>query len=243
LKKSDRIIAVSHLTENLLISKNPNLKDKVDFVSVGVDLERFRKIPNPTIREKYGIREDEVLLFFPGGARARRKGGEIFFEALSRLREEYNFKCIITGIGESREIGWTKYFYKKIKSLAFEKDLILTGEVDYNELPKYYSASDIVVFPSLFEGFGIPTLEAMACEKPIIATKTGEAPYIITNLKNGLLVDLGDDKGLYKKIKYLIENRDIRINLGKNGRKLVEEKYSWKKVAKRVKKIYKKLIK
>jgi len=144
LKKSDRIIAASHLTKNLLISKNPNLKDKVDVVCAGI------------VRDKYGIREDEILLFSPGGARGRRKGSEILFEALSRLREEYNFKCIITG--ESGEIGWTKSFYKNIKSLALEKDLILTGEVDYDELPKYYSASDIVVFPSLFEGFGIPKL-------------------------------------------------------------------------------------
>jgi len=241
LKKSDRIIAVSHLTKNLLISKNPNLEDKVDVVGAGVDLERFRKISNPTVRDKYGIREDEILLFFPGGARGRRKGSEILFEALSKLREEYNFKCIITG--ESREIGWAKKFYKNIKSLALEKDLILTGEIDYDELPKYYSASDIVVFPSLFEGFGIPVLEAMACGKPVITTRTGEIPYIITDFKNGLLINVNDSESLYEKIKFLIKNENVRMRLGKNGRKLVVEKYNWKMVAKGVKKIYQELIK
>ena len=207
---------------------------------MGVDINKFKKVKSD-IRKKYNIKKNEILLFSPGGARQKRKGSEILFEALSKLKKEYTFKCIITG--KDMDFGWGEKFRKIIKSFPLKDNLILTGEVDYDELPKYYSTSDIVVFPSLFEGFGIPTLEAMACEKPIIATKTGEAPYIITNLKNGLLIDPGDSEGLYKKIKFLIENRDIRINLGKNGRKSIEKKYSWEEIVKEYIKVYEELVK
>lgn len=240
LKKSDKIIAISHLTYDLLLSKYPAFKNKTNVIVVGVDINKFKKVKSD-IRKKYNIKKNEILLFSPGGARQKRKGSEILFEALSKLKKEYTFKCIITG--KDMDIGWGEKFRKIIKSFPLKDNLILTGEVDYDELPKYYSTSDIVVFPSLFEGFGIPTLEAMACEKPIIATKTGEAPYIITNLKNGLLIDPGDSEGLYKKIKFLIENRDIRINLGKNGRKSIEKKYSWEEIVKEYIKVYEELVK
>ncbi|MBU4347887.1 glycosyltransferase family 4 protein [Patescibacteria group bacterium] len=228
LKKSDKIIAVSHLTKNHLILKNSKLESKINLIEEGVDINLFKPTKNE-IRNKYKIKDKDSLIFFPGGARAKRKGSEVLFKALDKLKDDCDFKCIISG--ESREIGWREEFNELIKKHDLLGNIILVGELDYKDLPKYYSGSDIVVFPSLFEGFGIPILESMACKKPIIASKTGEAPNIINNGKNGFLFNVGDSKDLFNKLKILIKNPKLRKSFGIQGGRLIKLKYSWDKIA------------
>ena len=241
IKKSDAIFSVSHLTTKLISNKYPKFKNKVITLGEGINLKIFKKC-NSKIKNKYNIQQDEILIFFPGGARAKRKGAEIAFESLKKLKEKnIKFKCIISG--ESRELGWKKEYNNLIKEYNLSKNIILTGELNYKDLPKYYSASDITIFPSLFEGFGIPILESMACETPIIASKTGEASYIINNRNNGFLINVRDSKDLFNKLKILIENPKLRKLFGMNGKKLIKLKYSWDKISNRYIKLYIQIIK
>lgn len=240
LNKSDKLIAVSLLTKKAILNINPNFNKKLFFIPEGIDTNLFKKTNN-IIRKKYKIKDKETLLFFPGGARSKRKGAEIAFNALNLLKKEgINFKCLISG--KSREIGWKKDFNALIKENDLSNELILLGELSYKNLPEYYSASDIVIFPSLFEGFGIPILESMACSKPIITSKTGEAQNIIKNGTNGFLIDIGDNIELSNKLKFLIENPKLRKKIGENGRTLIEQKYSWDKIVNQYIQLYKQTI-
>ncbi len=223
--KSKIIVSVSHLTADLL-QKKYGKSDKIKILGEGIDLEIFK----PTkfdLRKKYNINDDTALIFFPGGARAKRKGAEVAFKAFGKLKKDGNlFKCLISG--KSREIGWEKEFHDLIDKYNLKENIILTNELEYSSLPKYYSNSDIVIFPSLFEGFGIPVLEAMACGTPIIASKTGEAPYIIRDGENGFIFDVGDSNELIIKINDFTNNNKLLIdNIIKKNINLIKNNYNW----------------
>jgi len=222
LKKTHHIIAVSHLTYNYLIKTNPKIKNKVSILSEGVNINQFKKLKYNELSLKSNVKQS--VLFSPGGAREERKGSKILLKTLFRLKETYDIKCVISG--KSRKFGWENEFTGNIKKYNLQDILILPGEINYKDLPKYYSASDIIVYPSLFEGFGIPILEAMACQKPIIATKTGEASYIIDNMKNGVLINSGDSKSLYNSIDYLIKNTKFRKKISIAGRNKIIKYYN-----------------
>lgn len=239
LKKSNRIISVSPMTKKLLLEQNYKLKNRIFLISEGVDTDRF-KPRDFKIKKIYNIKKNELVLFFPGGVRAKRKGAETAFKAFKKLKSNnVEFKCIISG--KNREFGWDEELKLLISKYKLSDNLILVGELDYNDLPKYYSASDIVIFPSLFEGFGIPILESMSCGKALIASRTGAAEDIIKDGEDGLLFKVGDYLNLFKKIKLLVENNNKRIEIGENARKKALQ-YSWDKIANEYLKVYEEVL-
>lgn len=228
IRRSRKIIVPSHLVKALLIKNN--VRKRIHVIPNGIDLSFFKKTSSLKARASLGLEEDRFYIFFPGGARAKRKGALDLVKAFSQLRN-VNFKCIITGT--SREIGWHKELRNAINNEGINDKFIWIGEVVYKLLPKYYSLADIVVYPSIFEGFGLPILEALAIGKPVICTKTGEAPYIIKNNRNGLLVDGGDSAKLAEAINVLVKSAGIRRVLSKRG-VLTAKEYSWETAAAKV---------
>jgi len=122
--------------------------------------------------------------------------------------------------------------------LKISERVKFTGFVHKSEKVLYYKSADVLVLPSLYEVFGIVNLEAMACNVPIVASKIGGIPDVVKDGENGLLVPPRDSEALADAIIYLLKNKDIRERMGENGRKLVEEKYTWKKVAEETDKLY-----
>ena len=91
------------------------------------------------------------------------------------------------------------------------------------------------------EAFGIVNLEAMACGIPVISSKLGGIPDVVTDKKTGLLVKPEDEEALTDAIIFLLENEDIARKMGNNGKRKVEE-YSWKKIAEKTEEVYESLI-
>jgi glycosyltransferase involved in cell wall biosynthesis len=238
LSKSDSIISDSHLTQKLL-SVNSNLVNKLHHVNVGVDTSAFRYNSKSNIRKINNISNNEIIFFMPGGARSKRKGSLLLFDALSKINHKFEYKCIISG--DSREAGWKNTFNEGIIQYGLKSQIILPGEIAYSSLPDYYSAADIVLFPSIFEGFGIPTLEALSCEKPLIVTETGEAGHIVKSRQNAILIQPESSSELYSAIVELVVNINLRNKLAANARKSVVNTYDWNHIANRVIDLYKKL--
>ncbi len=235
-KRSSTIITVSRLVEKQLKSLYP-LKNII-LVPDGVDLSLFKKLSAGQLRKEMKISLTEILLFFPGGARARRKGALDLIMAFSGM-SDLNFKCIISG--ESRELGWKQELNHAIQAANFKDKFIWVGELKYTDLPKYYSCADIVVYPSTFEGFGLPALEALACGKPLICTKTGEMPYFVKNDQNGLLVSVGDVAQLQNALEKLIASTAQRKRLARNARKSIVN-YSWGSMSERIIMLHKHIL-
>lgn len=223
------IITDSHVVKESL--QKIALNKPIQVLPCGVDLSFFRNTPALTTRKKLGVRPNELLLFFPGGSRSKRKGALDLFSALREMNNQ-NYRCVISG-DPRNDIGWSQDFRKSLKNSGLEDKFILLGEINFSELPEYYSAADIVVYPSTLEGFGLPALEAVACGRPFIGTRTGEMPYIIKNGHNGVLVDTNSPHQLRTALERLMSRESERKKLADNARKSVM-RYSWAALGKEV---------
>ena len=122
--------------------------------------------------------------------------------------------------------------------------VILTGFIPPERIPQAYLLGDIFVGPSqIKEGLGMVFLEAAAAGLPIIATRRGGIPEIVQEGLNGLLLTQHDDpQELAAKIMQLLEDRDLRLRLGQQGRAWVQEHFSWEKIARRQEEVYDEIV-
>jgi len=119
-----------------------------------------------------------------------------------------------------------------------ETHVLFEGELASEELRNWYAASTVVVLPSYSEGLGKVLLEAQAMERPAIAYDTGGVREAIRHSETGYLVKKGDIKGLASRLKELINDPDKRCEMGKQGRKFVDVKFSMESLAMRHEEFY-----
>lgn len=109
------------------------------------------------------------------------------------------------------------------------KSVSFTGLVQHSELHKHYQNSDVFILPSVcHEAFGMPIIEAMAMELPVIATRSGAFPEIVKEGQTGILVEPGDSDALAEAILILLSDENLRKSMGKSGQQRALEKFSWK---------------
>ena len=111
------------------------------------------------------------------------------------------------------------------------------GRRDQDELPYYYSAADVCIVPSHYESFGLVALEALACGTPVVASRVGGLTYIVEDGVNGFLVPTGDSQALAHRISQLLEDCQLRRQMGLYGMEMARE-YAWPKIADRVMALY-----
>jgi glycosyltransferase involved in cell wall biosynthesis len=122
-------------------------------------------------------------------------------------------------------------------------DIYFLGRVPKNDLVYAYLSADIFVFPSLRKGLPLSVLEAMACGLPVVGFDVPGMNDVIVNGENGLLVPARDPKALANAVLALLNDEDLRRELGQKARKLVVEKYNWDTVISKIEKIYYEAIK
>ncbi|MCX7697936.1 MAG: glycosyltransferase family 4 protein [Candidatus Goldbacteria bacterium] len=245
MKFYDFIIAPSEELKEKSIKFFNFKKDKVFFISNGVDVQRFRPI---NIKEKYNkkleifkfwnLDQRKYLIFCP--RRLEPKNGvEFFVKAIQLLiKEEKNFWALISG--NEYILSYANFIKNLIKELNLENYIFFTGSIPNEKIIDYYQASDIVVLPSLMEAVSISGLEALACGIPVIGTKVGGIPFIISDKENGLLVEPKNYYQIYESILYLIKNDKLRFDMSKKSRQLIENNFSWDKIVLKIESIYKK---
>lgn len=168
------------------------------------------------------------------------KGLEYLMKSFKNLVKDYHdLKLMIVGDGDLKD-----YYMKLSRIYKIEKSVIFVGKiVVFEELTKYYEASDIVVYPSkTSESFGMVIIEAMAAEKPVIANNVPGVRSVIDNGVNGFLTEPKNVEEMNSRIKLLLDNKNLRIKMGHNGRKKVEKMYSWNKIVKKLDILYKKYM-
>ncbi|HIP90277.1 MAG TPA: glycosyltransferase family 1 protein, partial [Candidatus Nanopusillus sp.] len=190
LRTVDKIISVSHHTRKDIIKYFKIPEDKIEVIYNGVD-EKYKPLSEEeinNIKEKYSINYPFILYV---GTLEPRKNIPTLIKAYYKLKKQgLPHKLVITG-----KKGW-KYrsIFKTINKLNLRKDVIFTGYVPDEDLPTLYNAADLFVYPSLYEGFGLPPLEAMACGTPVITSNTSSLPEVVGDA--GIMVDPYDVDGL-----------------------------------------------
>ena len=109
--------------------------------------------------------------------------------------------------------------------------MTITGRVSKEELVRLYNQAEVFVSPSLYEGFGLPAAEAMACGAPIVATTAGAFPEVIEDGVSGLLVPPGDTRALADAIERVLGDGLLQRRLGREGRQRIVEQFSWRETA------------
>jgi glycosyltransferase involved in cell wall biosynthesis len=212
-KKASIVMAVSKSVENEIIVDYPVTRNKTC-------VHRFKisEIFNPHVSK------DLKMLFNPNGpvvltiARiSPEKGLHCLVEAARTVVKEIpNVKFVIQPY--SIQEKYKKNLLTMISQLNLQSHFIVyTKHVPYSEIPRYMMASDVFALPSLAEGLGVVLLEAMACGLPIVASKVGGIPEVVTHDYNGLLVEPGDPEELANSIIMVLLNEDLRKKLSKGA--------------------------
>ena len=218
--KASRLIAVSHATKEEFVKHYEVDEAKIDVVWEGIDMRFFRHQDGAALRERLNIKDENVLLYV--GFSTPRKGLEYLGQALALL--ERDVKLIIVGRWEK---GYRQRFLRAAGDEASR--IIETGYVQEDQMPFYYSLADVLVLPSLLEGFGLPLVEAMACGTPVVATNVGSIPEVVGDA--GLLVPPGDHRALADCLNRLLRDGALRRRLGSRGRQRAETHFSRERMA------------
>ena len=240
-RSSDMIItSCNHAKRNMVNMGIP--ESKIRIVSGGVDTKKFRPLVDQNTNRQLarGLHRKGGHIILSVGYIDLLKGFRFLIKALKLLKRKYRrLMCVIAGGGDLTEI-------LKLRRLAYRlgvhDSLIILGHVSYEKMPYVYSISDIVVLPSLREGTPLVLLEAMACGKPVVATRVGGIPEIIEHGEDGLLVRPKDVEGLSKAILTLLEDPGLREEMGKKARRRAVKEFDWDIKADEVIRVYKEVL-
>ena len=153
-----------------------------------------------------------------------RKNITRLLEAFAKTKSRETLALVIAG-----KKGWLyKGIFETVKKLNLANRVILTGFVDDEDLPSVYSSARAFVYPSLYEGFGLPPLEAMACGTPVITSDTTSLPEVVG--KAALLVDPTDAEAIAAAMRRLMDDVALGHNLLQLGLERAKE-FSWQQTA------------
>jgi glycosyltransferase involved in cell wall biosynthesis len=201
-------------------------KEKVSVVYNGMDVDLFQNTGE--------AREDNALLFV-GNTEDTKKGLVYLFEAMTLLPEHVTLTIVDDG-PPKKLTAW-----ELIQKFNIEHRVKFTGKLSSEELVSIYSRKTILVMSSLFEGFGLPAVEAMSCKTPVVVTTAGSLKEVVTP-DCGILVEPQNPAALKDAIMKLLKNKKLREQMGKNGRKRAVENFSWSVAAKNTLEVYKSVI-
>jgi glycosyltransferase involved in cell wall biosynthesis len=224
----DRIITVSHDSAREITHAFGVPPEKISVVYNGLDSEEFAPIP--------GIPKKPRSLIFVGNSEDRKKGLLYLLQALAYLPDDITLTVVDGGAPRRSFATMLTEKYKIVHRVRF------TGKINSGDLIRYYCRAEIAVVPSLYEGFGFPAAEAMACELPVISSTAGALPEVVGNDGAALLVPPRDARAIADAVLSLIDNPDLRHRLGKAARERVLRLFTWENAARQMVEVYQEVM-
>lgn len=236
LRVVDKVIAVSEYLKRVLT--NDFGARNIVVIPNGVDTECFNpKVSGDEMRRKLKLESTPTVLYV--GRVVPHKGLQYLVQAMPLvLRELPETKFVIAG--EEKENG--QEIKKLVGRMGVGSSVTFTGYVPEEDLPRIYNACDVFCSPSLWEGFGMPFIEASACGKPCVGFRTRAVPEVINDQKTGLLVDPGDIKHLAEALITILSDRSLAKRMGARAVERVKKLYSWESIVDRVLEVYYSLV-
>lgn len=236
---ADHVITISNFSKKDIMEQFKVKKDKITVAYPGFNKNIFHPIVNKMkiqeVLRKYGV-EGEYIIYI--GTIQPRKNLIRLFEAVSRI-ENINLVVVGKTTGDGRQ-GWMfDEIIKKPKELGIENRVIFTGFVPTESLVYLLNGAKAYILPSLWEGFGIPVVEAMACEIPVIVSNVSSLPEVVG--KAGILVDPMSLDQIEQAIRLLISDSKLRNKKSKEGLNQTK-KFSWEKMTRSVLKVFEKVV-
>ncbi len=238
-RKADCVIVPSHAVKGDVVRYVGFPEDRVVVTPEGCDA-RFRPVRlEAALRDvvaKYGLPARYLLAV---GTLEPRKNLAALLEAFARLRRgravDPNLRLVLAGAR-----GWLdEPLFRTVRALGLERAVHFPGFIEDDDLPAVYSGAALFVFPSLYEGFGLPPLEAMACGVPVVASNVSAMPEVAGDA--AILVDPRDVDGLASAIARVLRDGALRARLRVAGIARARQ-FSWETTARRTLDAYATLV-
>ncbi len=234
-ERSDLILTISESAKSDIIKHFNVDEKKIEIVTPGIDLEKYlhnyTDMELENVRKKYKLPENYILYL---GTIEPRKNIERTIKAFIKYKKEVkdDLKFVIVG-GK----GW-KYdnIMKLIESMG--TDIILTGYIDEEDKIPIYKLAQIFAFPSLYEGFGMPVLEAMAAGVPVITSNVSSLPEVAGDA--AILVNPLNEDEIFEAYKKILSDKKLQLEMIEKGLEQAK-KFEWKESAKVLEQIYEKM--
>ncbi|MHB0867607.1 MAG: glycosyltransferase family 4 protein [Thermoleophilia bacterium] len=231
---ASQIITISEFSRQDILDWSGIDPDRISVVKDGVS-DRFRPVTDETalhnLRLRYGLPPRFILCV--GSTEPRKNIGRAI-QAFAELRRvEPGIGLVVTGVDYCRVSPQTAYGDLPVDGVTF------TGYVHDVDMPALYSAAELLFFPTLYEGFGLPPLEAMACGTPVVTSNTTSLPEVTG--KAALLVDPTNIAELAGALQMALDSQELRDSLVTAGH-LQVAKYSWRQMAAETREIYARVI-
>lgn len=229
VERSDKIITISQSSKSDILKFYPKINEKkIKVISHGFDGRIFSKerdLEKETeIKNKMDINGKYILYV---GVIQPRKNLSILIEAFEKMKSKEtnaDLKLVLAG---GKAWMWENVFEEVEKSL-WKKDIIMPGKIEFRDLGHLMRGAEIFCFPSLYEGFGIPILEAFAARVPVICSNNSSLPEV--GGKAAVYFDGKNSSELAEKIEEILKNESLRTELIRKGQEQIE-KFSWEKCA------------
>jgi glycosyltransferase involved in cell wall biosynthesis len=236
LRSADKIITISEFTNNEIISLYPGYKRKITVIHNGVsdlfmpvnDAEKIKRI-----KAGFGIKADYILYL---GTYKKHKNLIALVKAYSELPEDIKDGHQLLIIGK-RDVRYPEV-PDMVRELRLENRVVFRDYIEDSDLPTLYSGADLFVLPSVYEGFGLPVIEAMACGTPVVASRIP----VLSEITGGsaLLVDPHNIQEMKDSICKILSDKQLSESLSGKGLQQAK-RFSWFEAAEKVKEIYESL--
>lgn len=227
MERADRIVTDSEFSKSEIIKYYPQFAEKIRVVPCGVDLERFhperdaRKIAK--VRETYGLSEQYFLYL---GTLEPRKNLERLIDAYGQFVKNHAHPAQLVLAGGK---GWLyDGIFAKVQALGLENQVIFTQYIDSGDMCALMSGALAFVFPSIYEGFGMPPLEAMACGTPVLVSDAASLPEVTGD--SAVIVKPDSTDSIAEGLEQLFTDAELRARLSVEGLERAKQ-FSWERSA------------
>lgn len=238
VRKSNKIIADSKSSKEDIVRILGVPESKVVVIYPGVE-EKFRPLADSdsahNLCQRYSLSK-EIILFVGNMKPHKNLAG--LMEAFARLRQDDGVDCQLVVIGEKDRHFWQ--IQAKVQELKLQQEVVFTGLVAEDEMPLFYNAAEVLVLPSLYEGFGLPALEAMACGTPVVCSNTSSLPEVVGDA--AILFNPKSIDEMTKAISRLLGDKSLKQKMVKEGLERAKL-FSWKKTVQETVEVYNQAIK
>jgi glycosyltransferase involved in cell wall biosynthesis len=233
LRDASEVIALTK-TEAKQYKKMDVDEDKIEIVPNGINLSEYENLPEKgEFRRKYSISDDEKIILYLGRIH-KIKGIDLLVKAFADLIEGLDdVRLVLVG----HDDGFLSTLKRQIEDLKIGDRILFTGSLYGRDKLEAYVDADVYVLPSVYEIFGITLLEACACGTSVIVTdRCGIADFV--DGKVGYVVEY-DKNQLRDAIFKILSDEGLRRRFGEEGKRLVEERFNWNRIAEKVENVYK----
>jgi glycosyltransferase involved in cell wall biosynthesis len=226
----DRIITGSQNSARSIVEMLGLPSEHVRPILDGVDVDTYRPLE--------GVEKEPGSLLFVGNSEDLNKGAPYLIAALGRLRGQVPFHLTLV----DRKPEDLKVVPPLVRRYGLGNDVTYTGRTSTEELLRLYNRSQVLVSPSLYEGFGLPAAEAMACGTSVVATSAGAFPEVVADGVTGVLVPPADPDALASAIRSLLEDPELCRRMGDAARRRVVRRFTWWETARQTVALYDEVI-